>query len=109
MDYLDRNQRLLSEIDERFRARKGEIVGRSLTGTIVNSIGSFESPSLDSTVYVAFKSSRLLGDKLSMEKCFARDLAVISAIYEKFPELRDELPLFYILLTGENNEPYGTL
>ena len=94
MNWLERNVRVLSEIQTSIRLKKGELVGRSFSGTTFTTLGSYHSSTLGLELHLGLKNyERDVHEVRTMD-----DLAFIRVVAERLPHLEPELPVVFGLL-----------
>lgn len=103
MSYLERNRRLLKEIDSNLPLQKGKQLGDGGISKFF-SAGSYNSDELGTEVYVGLKEDNYK-DPEQLRDRFIFELAVLSVVAKNLPHLLPELPLFYGLLIGKDGEP----
>ena|SRR3989344_863078 len=109
MDYLDRNAEIFKEIREsRLELTRFLSVSNKARTTNSTSLGCYRSELIGRGVCILLKEK--LGDsEIIVNSRIESELPVICTIYEKIPELREELPLFYGLLRGKDEKLIGII
>ncbi len=105
MPYLERNIKLIAEVDAGITLEKGEKRGN---GNYANffSVGRFNSTEMGTEVHVGLKEpQRVWARPELIRDRFIFELAVMSVVAKNMPHLLPELPLFYGLLIGKNGVP----
>ena len=116
MGYLERNAAIIAEINNKTASgevillRRGHVALNEARTTRFESVGSFSSPSVNNEIHMGVKTyNAYLGGDHLVRMMFARDLAMVSAIAERIPELADEVPTFFALLETKAEEVQGFL
>lgn len=105
--HSQQNRKLIAEINELHSLTRGQVVGRSNTGTTVTAVGSFYSPTLQQTIHLALKDYPKWGDTLDIRT--ACELGLMELIEENLIHIVPELPIIHGLAVNLEGKSYGVI
>lgn len=107
MEYLERNRLLIAEIRENLELSRGGEIARSDTGTLVYSLGHYQSRMLGKELYLALKDKE--SHRNAIDRFVAQDLGLIRVIEQRFPHLLGEFPVVHGVVRNSTGKPLGVI
>lgn len=105
MGYLERNQRLLTEVQANAQLSRVKVIADENSSAMFTALGRYRSSELGKLVHLGLKEFE--NQARYIEERMTGELVVIQAITEGLPNLLTQLPLLHGLLVDQKGEPIG--